>query len=253
MNSISRKLTRGIGSPVLLGSLILMSQLAIPLSAQMGGGMAGGAMQEKLAALKASTAANQQRLHQYTWTETTQATLNGQAKPAREYTCMYGPDGKVVKTPIGSPAAAAPASGGRGGAFKQRIIAKKTAEMKDYMTQVQGLLAMYVPPNPQRMQSAIEAKKVSLGGMGGAGTAQIVFKDYALPGDSMTIGYDTSAKKIRTLNVKTYLDNPQDGVTLAVQFASLADGTNYVQQSTLNAQAKQLTAVTTSTNYRKTM
>jgi hypothetical protein len=67
----------------------------------------------------------------------------------------------------------------------------------------------------------------------------------------MTIGFDSTAKKIRALHVQSYLDSPQDGVTLAVQFASLPDGTNYAQQTTLNAQAKQLTVVTTNSNYRK--
>ena len=67
----------------------------------------------------------------------------------------------------------------------------------------------------------------------------------------MTIGFDTAAKKIRTLNVKSYLDNPQDGVTLLVEFASLPDGTNYPMRTTLDAQAKNMHVVNTNTNYRK--
>ncbi len=59
--------------------------------------------------------------------------------------------------------------------------------MTDYMGQVKTLLAMYVPPDPQRMQQAAQAEKVSLNTTVGSGTAQIVFKDYALPGDQMTI------------------------------------------------------------------
>ena len=35
------------------------------------------ALQEKLAAVKQAVAANQQKLHQYQWIETTQLTLNG--------------------------------------------------------------------------------------------------------------------------------------------------------------------------------
>ena len=80
--------------------------------------------------------------------------------------------------------------------------------------------------------------------------AQIVFKDYALPGDQMTLSFDTAAKKITAVNVNTYMDNPKDVVTLAVQFASLPDGTNYVQQTVLNATAKSLVVTTTNSDYK---
>jgi hypothetical protein len=40
-------------------------------------------------------------------------------------------------------------------------------------------------------------------------------------------------------------------VTLAVQFASLPDGTNYAQQTVLDAKAKQMQVTTTNSNYAK--
>jgi hypothetical protein len=84
----------------------------------------------------------------------------------------------------------------------------------------------------------------------GAGVAEIVFKDYALPGDQMTISFNTKAKKLSSVKVNTYMDDPKDAVTLAAQFASLPDGTNYVQQSVLDATAKQLQVTTTNSNYQ---
>jgi hypothetical protein len=215
---------------------------SIPAVAQ-----AGGDLQGKLAALKQSAAENQQKLHQYQWTESTQLTLNGDAKPPTLSMCQYGPDGKVQKTPMGSPAPQQAPSGGR---LKQRIVAKKTGEMKDYMGQVKTLLAMYVPPDPQRMQQAFQAGKVSLNATAGSGVAALVFKDYAQPGDQMTISFNTAEKKISSLNVNTYMDDPKDTVTLAVQFSSLPDGTNYVQQSVLNATAKKLQVTTVNSNYQ---
>ncbi|MGI8769890.1 MAG: hypothetical protein ACR2JE_00465 [Acidobacteriaceae bacterium] len=249
MNFASSMSARRLMRPALLSVLLLGVAAGDTLWSQMG---QGGELQQKLASVKASTAANQQRLHQYTWTETMQLTLNGEAKPPKESTCSYGPDGKVQKIPVGAPVDTASTSGGgrRGGALRQRIVEKKTGEMKDYMKQVQGVIALYVPPNPEKMQAAFQAKKVSFSRTAGS-IVDLVFKDYALPGDSMTIGFDTTAKKIRTLNVQSYLDSPQDGVTLAVQFASLPDGTNYAQRTTLGAQAKKLTVVSTNSNYRK--
>jgi hypothetical protein len=195
-------------------------------------------VQEKVAALKQSVAENQQKLHQYKWIETTQLTLKGDAKPASQSMCMYGPDGTVQKTPMSAPPP--PPSGRR---LKQKIVADKTAEMKDYMGQVKTLLALYVPPNGQKLQAAFEAKKVSLG----PGT--VIFSDYALPGDKMTVTFDPGAKKITGLNVDTYMDNPKDVVTLAVQFSTLPDGTNYAVQTVLNATAKQLVVTTSNSNY----
>ena len=40
-------------------------------------------------------------------------------------------------------------------------------------------------------------------------------------------------------------------MTLAVQFASLPDGTNYPEQTVLDAKAKQLQVTTTNSNYAK--
>jgi hypothetical protein len=46
--------------------------------------------------------------------------------------------------------------------------------------------------------------------------------------------------------VNTYLDDPKkDIVTLANQFASLPDGTNYPQQTVLDATGKQIKITTT--------
>jgi hypothetical protein len=223
--------------------LIAAAMLAavVPAIAQAG----GGPVAEKLAAVKQSVAENQQKLHQYQWKETTQLTLKGDPKPPSQSACQYGPDGKVQKTPLTPPPP--PPSGGR---LKQKVIANKKEEMKDYMGDVKVLLAKYVPPDPQAMQQAFQAGKVSLNPNASSGVAAIVFKDYALPGDQMTISFDTAAKKISSVNVNTYLDNPKDVVTLAVQFASLPDGTNYVQQTVLNATAKNLVVTTTNSDYK---
>jgi hypothetical protein len=211
------------------------------------GAPAGGDLQQKLSAMKQSAAENQKKLHEYQWVETTQLALKGDAKPATQSLCSYGPDGKVQKTPMSS--MGAPSQAPSGGRFKQKIIAKKKEEMKDYMAGVKKVIAMYVPPDPQRMQQASQAGNVSLKPAGESGLAEIVFKNYAQPGDEMTIAFNTAAKKISSLNVKTWMDDPKDIVTLAVQFASLPDGTNYVQQSVLGATAKKLQVTTTNSDY----
>ena len=217
------------------GLALLTALLALPQNAE---------LQEKLAAVKQAAAENKQRLLQYQWTETTQLTLKGDQKPPTQNSCRYGPDGQVQKTPLGPPPQQP--SGGR---MKQKIVAKKKEEMKDYMQDVKGVLAMYVPPDPQRMQQAYQAGNVALNPVSGA--VNLVFANYAQPGDKMTLTFDTAAKKITTLSVDTYMGEEKDKVTLHVQMGSLPDGTNYAAQTVLNASAKELTVTTTNSNYQK--
>ena len=202
------------------------------------------ALQEKLAAVKQAAAENKQKLQQYTWIETTQLTLKGDPKPPTQNSCRYGPDGQVQKTPVGPPPQQP--SGGR---MKQRIVEKKKEEMKDYMQDVKGVLAMYVPPDPQRMQQAYQAGNVALNPV--AGAVNLVFTNYAQPGDKMALTFDTTAKKITALSIDTYMGEAKDTVTLQVQMGSLPDGTSHAQQTVLNASAKKLTVTTTNSNYQK--
>jgi hypothetical protein len=204
-----------------------------------------GEVQQKLAAAKQAAAENRQRLQQYQWVETTQLTLKGDAKPPIQNGCVYGPDGTVHKTLLSPPPE--PPSGGR---VKQKIIAKKKAEMKDYMEDVKAVLSMYVPPDPQKMQAAYQAGKLSLNPVPG-GVANLIFNDYAQPGDKMTLTFNTAAKKITGLNIDTYLGTEKDAVTLQVQMSTLPDGTNYAWQTVLNATAKKLVVTTTNSKYQK--
>ena len=236
MNRVTSKVVPNSQRLMMIGVLSLLA--SVPLIAQ------NADLQQKLAAVKQAAAENQQRLHQYQWVETTQLTLKGDAKPPSQKMCQYGPDGQVQKTPIGPPPEQP--SGGR---VKQRVIEKKKAEMASYMDDVKGVLSMYVPPDPQKMQQAFQAGKVSLNPAGGL--VNLVFTDYAQPGDRMTLAFDTNAKKIISLNVDTYMGQTKDAVTLQVQMASLPDGTNYAQQTVLNATAKQLVVTTTNSNYQK--
>jgi len=221
---------------IMLGAILLAT--AVPTIAQ------NGELQQKLAAVKQAAAENKQQLRQYQWIETTQLTLKGDAKPSSQKLCQYGPDGQVQKTPMGPPPEQP--SGGR---MKQRVIAKKKAEMQDYMEDVKSLLSMYVPPDPQKMQQAFQAGKISLNPSGDA--LNLIFTDYAQPGDRMTLTFDTAAKKITSLSVNTYMGQAKDAVTLQVQMASLPGGINYAQQTVLNASAKQLVVTTTNSNYQK--
>lgn len=248
MSHTSGKLAQVLVHRALIGLSIAAAICSLPLFAQTGGSKQQ-MLQQKVAAIKASAAANQQKLHQYMWTETSTITVNGRQAPPKVSTAFYGPDGKVHKEPVGGNADASADSSGRRGRLMQRIKDEKKAEIKDYMQQVAHVIQLYVPPDPQKLQAAFAAQKVAFNA--GGGNADLVFSDYALPGDSMTIDFDMASKKIRSLNVKSYVESQQDPLTLEVDFATLPDGTSHPSRTTLDAQAKGIHVVTDNSDYRK--
>jgi len=84
------------------------------------------------------------------------------------------------------------------------------------------------------------------------GVATITVQDYYKAGDQVAFGFNMAAKRWASYNVNTYLDDPKkDVVTLTNQFASLPDGTNYLQQTALQAQEKQIQITTTNSGYSR--
>src|SRR5205823_4959253 len=125
---------------------------------------------------------------------------------------------------------------------------KKKEEMQQFTGEVKSLLAMYVPPDPQRIAQAHQAGKMSFNPDGGF--VNLIFADYAQPGDRFTLTFDTAARKIVSVNVQTYMGQTKDTVTLQVQMASLPNGVNYAQQTVLDAASKKLQVTKTNSDYQ---
>jgi len=197
------------------------------------------AMQQRLAELKASVAANQAQLKKYQWLQATQVSIKGDTKKQEQAQCRYGADGKLEKTPVGIPPEPKTPPGG----LKGKVVAKKMAEMKDYTERLKSLVGHYAPPDPERMQDAAKAGNVNLNFT--PGVATLTFTNYYKPGDKVAVVFETETKKVTNYDVNTYLDDPKkDIVTLTNQFASLPDGTNYLQQTVLDATGKQIKITT---------
>ena len=75
-------------------------------------------------------------------------------------------------------------------------------------------------------------------------------KQYLKPGDSLTIDLDPAANRLLGLGVNSYLDKPDDTVTLAVQMNTLPDGALYAAQTTLDAKAKNIQVVITNSGHK---
>jgi hypothetical protein len=212
-----------------------------------GGGLIQEAIKDKLEAVKVHAAANKEALSKYAWTESIQVAVNGEVKTTREMSCRYGPDGKPQCSPLGPPPQQQQERGIRG-----RIAEKKKEEFQDYIQQVKGLIGLYVPPDAARMQAAHAAGNVTFS-RPATGEAGLVFRNYSLPGDSMTLDFAMATRKMAALAVSSYLGDASSPVTLNVQFAQLPDGTNYPAREVVNAAAKGIQLTVTNSNYQKIM
>jgi len=226
--------------------------LTAPLAIRAGAapGQDAAAAQARIAALKQSLQDSQTRLRQYEWTETTVVSLKGEEKSRKQQRCYYGADGKLQKQPVAAPPAAAPAqSGGRGrGRLKKAIVENKKEELSEYMERAVALVHQYVPPNPDAIEKAKAAGNVAVHPQ--AGQVNLELTNYIKPADKMTIGVDPAANRLLAVNVASYLDEPKDAVTLAVQFGALPDGTSYTAQTTLDATAKNVRVVIQNSGHR---
>ena len=187
-------------------------------------------LEQRIAALKKSMAHSQAQLRKYEWVETTIISHKGEVKSQKEQRCYYGADGTLQKLPIGDPQP--PEEAGGRGRLRERLVEKKKDEIQEYME-----------------RAAKSNGNVALR-PGDAGRVRVEITNYIKSGDMMAIDVDAAANRLLGLSVNTYMDTPDDTVTLAVKLGTLDDGTTYTAQTTLDAKAKEMQVVIQNTGYR---
>ena len=121
--------------------------------------------------------------------------------------------------------------------------------MVEYMEKAAALIQLYVPPSPERVQQAKDANNLAVKPQPD-GKVHAEFKNFVQPNDLLGIDLDVKAALLSAINVATYLETPEDTVTLNVRFGSLADGTSYTAQTTLEAKAKNIRVVVSNSGHR---
>ena len=202
-------------------------------------------LKEKLAAAKQAAALNQQALRSYSWVEKTELSLKGEVKNTKVDMCRYGPDGKVQKTPVVEPP---PPEKKRG--LKGKMIANKTAEMKEELEAAVALVQQYLPPSPDMMQVVMNAGTASIS-QAGPGRASLKFPGYAKANDALTLTFDTTVKTMQQIDVQTWLDKPDNAVTLKVTMNALPDGVSYPGAVVLGIPKSKIEVRITKSNYQK--
>ena len=224
-------------SAVALAALAFVAIAGAPAAAQ--------DIQQKLAAAKQAAARNQQSLRSYSWLEKTELSLKGELKATKVDMCRYGPDGKVQKSPVVTPP---PAEKQRG--LKGKIVAKKTGEMKDELESAVQLIQQYVPPSPDLMQVVMNAGTASIA-QAGPGFAALTFANYVKSGDGLTLTFESAVKTLQQIDVRTWLDKPDNPVLLKVTMQALPDGTSHPGSVVLTIPDSKLEVRITKSNYQK--
>jgi hypothetical protein len=217
--------------------LIITAALASQAYAQMGGGE-----------FAATIAENSEKLKQYTYTQKTQVYFKGELRTTKMSQVHFDPTtGEKVVVPMDMGDAAQQPEQGRGGRLRERIVEKKRDEMKEYVERLVGLMHQYLPPNPDRIKAAMPRAQMTP--PAGGGDAKIALSDYLKPGDTVTFSMNLQAKKLDQIAINSSLDS--DPVSFIVDFARLADDTNYPSMTNIKSEAKGLEIRVTTSDYHK--
>ncbi len=203
-------------------------------------------IQDKLQRMQQAAVQNTQQLHAYQWIESTSLTMNGKTGEPKEAICHYGPDGQLVKTPLGQQGPPHIS----GGPLKQHIIKKKIEEAEEQISEITNLLSSYLPLNPSQLGNAWRTKRVDFEHDGESGNT-VIINDYIKPGDQFRLSMNMATLQIQRIVIQTYFNTPQDPMTVDVRFSQLADGTVYPSISTISAPTKKVVITKSSANFSK--
>ena len=85
----------------------------------------------------------------------------------------------------------------------------------------------------------------------GPGFAALKFPGYVKKGDALTLTFDSTVKSLRQIAVDTWLDEPENAVTLKVTMQAMPEGVNYPGTIVFALVKRQLEVKITKSNYQK--
>jgi hypothetical protein len=202
-----------------------------------------GELQKRVAEIKQYLSLNKIVLAQYRWQESRTVSVKGEVKKEELFQVQIGSDGQPQKTNLDPDES----SGGRKHGIKHRI----KEDYENYGKEIAALAQSYGQPEPGRVQQLFEQGNVLLGSAGAPNEVKLVINGYQKPGDSVTIVFNKTQQAIQSVHISTYLNDPQDIVTISQQYAQLPNGPNHVASTIVDGVSKQLTVQMQNSNYQK--
>lgn len=206
-------------------------------------------IQDRVNMLKSWLQASQYQLRNYEWIETTSLTKGGDEKAHKQNQVYYGVDGQLVKVPVGEQEEK------KGGPKLPigRLAAKHAKEnMQEYMHQVQALVQSYLPPDPQRIQAAVDGGRFAANILEPGKRVRLDFHDYLKPGDTLGVEINVQTNQLLGMSVNSHLDDPPDPVSMQVGMGLLPDGTIFTQSTVLDAPGKDVRVTIENSGHRRT-
>ena len=204
------------------------------------------ALQEKVAQIKQAAAANKAALAHYTWQEQVQVSLKGDVKSTKLYQVVMQ-NGQQQKSEISASPQAAP-SGGR---LKRHVVEKKTDEFTQYGQSIAALAKQYAAPNPQAMDQAKAQGNISLQPDAGNGTVSLLSRATSNRAIPLRLLSTPRKRALVSVNVNSYLTDPKDAVTIAINYAKLPSGVNHVSTMQIDGVSKQMGVNIQNSNYQQ--
>jgi len=203
-------------------------------------------VQELISMVKKNLAESKEHIKQYEWLETTTTFLKGEQKSVKQNQCYYSVDGKLTKVETGGSTQDKAPGGIRG-----KVAANKKEDMADYVKAAIEKIHTYLPPDAAKLQQIYSAGKSTIQVLEPGKKFKISFPDYNEKGDMLSISIDKANQKLMSLDVSTYIDDPDKKVVFNVTYKDVPDGTQYANSTTLDAQAKNLKIVIVNSGYKK--
>ncbi len=206
------------------------------------------AQPEALEGLKASAASNKAQLAKYSWQEEQTLSVGGELKRTTVSTVTLDVNGQPVKTKISEEDA--PEKKVRG-PLRKRIKERKVEDFKDSMQKLGQLLQSYAHPDPEKLEAVFKSGHMTVDTSGGPTQTRFTFKGYLKPDDILVLVFDASEKVLKSVQVNSYLDSPDEVVEIDATFDRLPDGTSHLSQSTVVEKKNEVTIVTKNSHYVK--
>lgn len=201
---------------------------------------------ELVAEVKAHLETSMKQLRTYEWLETTVVYKDGEEKSRTQSRCYYGVDGKLYKVPTGAEKQDKAPRGIRG-----KIVENKKEEITEYIEKCVDKVQQYLPPKPDVLQAAYAGGRMAMQVVEPAKRFQLTFSDYLQKGDGLGVGLNKEKKMLTNVDVKTYVDKPEQTVNFHLNYGQLPDGTQYPQETVLDMPSKGLKISIKNDGYKK--
>ena len=176
-----------------------------------------------LQAIAAGIKVNQEALRGYSWQSRVSLSVDGEQKKVDLFQVRYDSDDQLQKTRVGGEADSKKVRG----PIRKQAVKKKKKEAGEFAEEIKDLLAKYT--EPASLQKAIASAFAKTED----GLFKLQAQDVVVNGDSILIEVVQTTKQPVSITVETAVE---DGpVVLNIMFQKLADGTNYVAQSTIDS------------------